>query len=102
MNPSRPLTGALPYITAFVIWFAHFMLCWAAVEIWPLQWQANVADWVFTAAALLALGGRWLRSKRSEPHSDLSGWSLRLGRGATALAGLAVVFTAIPSLVFVP
>jgi len=94
--------GWLPLVWAFIVWFVHFMLCWTAVELWPRQWQANVAAWAATAGALLALAWHWHRLQGHRPPGALSGWVHRLGRGATALAGVAVVFNALPSVVFLP
>lgn len=96
------LASTRPILAAFSIWFVHFMLCWAAVEVWPRQWPANVLAWAFTALALLVLGVYGVRLQRSVPQGELTGWTRRFGQGATAIATLAVVFTAIPSLVFLP
>ena len=89
-------------LTAFAIWFAHFMLIWAAGEIWPHQWTANAFAWAATAIALLALGVHDVRLKAHHTEGRLSGWSYRLARGAAAIAMVAVVFCALPSLVFLP
>ncbi|KQY85992.1 hypothetical protein [Pelomonas sp. Root1444] len=82
-----------PIVTAFSIWFAHFMACWAAGEIWPHQWHANVLAWGATAAASMALGVQFMRVK-ARP--------CRLAQGAIAIATAAVLFGALPSVVFVP
>ena len=92
----------LPLVWAFVVWFVHFMLCWTAAEVWPRQWQANALAWAATAVALLVLAWYWRHLHGTRPPGTLSGWVHRLGRGATALAGVAVVFSALPSLVFLP
>jgi succinate dehydrogenase hydrophobic anchor subunit len=89
-----------PAMTAFVIWFAHFMLCWVAVEIWPSGSRANQLAWVFTAIALLAIGVHFARLLRQSVRSPLDQFSHRFARGAIAIATVAVLFTAIPSLVW--
>jgi hypothetical protein len=101
MSTAR-LASTRPIVAAFTIWFAHFMACWVAVEIWPGQWLAHVLAWGFTAVALLALGLYALRLKRSAPQGELTGWTRRFGQGAAAIAALAVVFTAIPSISLLP
>jgi hypothetical protein len=101
MTTLRKANG-LPLVWAFVVWFVHFMLCWVAVELWPGQWQANVLAWAATAVALLVLGWHWLRLQRPRAPGPLSGWVQRLALGSTALAGVAVVFSALPSFVFLP
>ena len=93
---------ARPIVTAFAIWFAHFMLIWAAGEIWPYQWTANAWAWGVTAVALLALGVHFVRLKARYADGRLSGWSYRFARGAAAIAAAAVVFSAVPSVVFLP
>ncbi len=89
-------------LTAFAIWFAHFMVIWAAGEIWPHQWTANAWAWGATVVALLAVGVHDARLRAHHAEGRLSGWSYRLARGATAIAIAAVVFSALPSLVFLP
>ena len=91
-----------PIVTAFAIWFAHFMVIWAAGEIWPYQWSANALAWGVTAIALLALGVHVVRLKAQYADGYLSGWSYRFARGAAAIATAAVVFSALPSVVFLP
>jgi uncharacterized membrane protein YidH (DUF202 family) len=86
-------------MTAFVIWFAHFMLCWGAVEIWPSESRAHQLAWVFTAMALLAMGVHFVRTEREGGRGELAGFSRRFARGAIAIATVAVLFTALPSLV---
>ena len=66
------------------------------------QWQANVLAWTATAVALLLLGWHWLRLQRLRAPGPLSGWVQRLAQGTTALAGVAVMFSALPSFVFLP
>lgn len=95
MKPSR--WG--PILTAFTIWFAHFMVCWAAAEIWPHQWPAHALAWVATAAALLALGVHLVRAHAGRAAGMLQAWSHRFAQGATVLAAVAVLFSALPSLV---
>ncbi len=95
-------SSARPIVTAFAIWFAHFLLIWAAGEIWPSQWTANVLAWVITVIALLAISVQHVRFKAQHADGGLSGWSYRFARGATAIATAAVVFSALPSAVFLP
>lgn len=94
--------GRRPTLTAFVIWFVHFMLCWGAVELWPDGWRANQLAWAFTAIALLAMGLHGIRLYRNTPREELSAFSRRFERGAIAIATVAVLFTALPSIVFLP
>lgn len=95
MTPNRR-----PPITAFVIWFVHFLLCWAAVEVWPAQARANHLAWVFTAIALMAMAVHHVRLQRRSARGELTDFNRRFGRGAVAIATLAVAFTALPSIVF--
>ena len=91
-----------PIVTAFAIWFVQFMVCWAGGEIWPHQWAANALAWGVTAIALLALGVHFVRIKALHDDGELPGWSYRFAQGAVAIATAAVVFTAVPSAVFLP
>jgi hypothetical protein len=103
--PARPpMTPSwLPLVAAFVIWFAHFMLCWAAAELlWPQQWMANGLAWGATLLALGALGWHGRRLRRGPSDGGLADWARRVGQGATAIAMVAVVFTVVPSFVFRP
>ncbi len=100
MAQSRSRGG--PVVMAFVIWFLHFMLVWAVAEIWPHQWTANLWAWGATALALLAVGLHHARLKALHADGELPDWSYRFGRGAAALATVAVMFSALPSLVFLP
>jgi succinate dehydrogenase hydrophobic anchor subunit len=107
MKPIERSAGR-PAMTAFVIWFAHFLLCWVAVEIWPFEVRANQLAWGFTALALLAMGLHVVRMERGVRRSadrgamgaDLAGFNHRFARRATAIATVAVLFTAFPSVVF--
>ena len=101
MNASS-LAGWRPLIGAFVIWFVHFMGCWVAVEIWPRQWTANALAWGLTALALGALFVEGWRLRAGAARKPLAHWNRRIGRGAVAIAAAAVVFGALPSLVFLP
>lgn len=96
------LAGWRPMVDAFVIWFAHFMGCWVAVELWPRQWPANALAWGFTALALGALGVEWSRLRDGMSRGELAGWNRHVGRGAVVIASVAVVFGALPSVVFLP
>ncbi|MBW8316284.1 MAG: hypothetical protein K0M73_15595 [Hydrogenophaga sp.] len=91
-----------PNVTALAIWFAHFMVIWAAGEIWPHQWTANALAWGGTAIALLAMGVHCVRLKAQHANGCLPGWSYRFARGSAAIATAAVVFNALPSVVFLP
>ena len=88
-------------MTAFVIWFAHFMLCWTAVEIWPNEPRANHLAWVFTALALLTMAVHFVRIeraiRRTTERDELADFNRRFARGAIAIATVAVLFTALPS-----
>jgi hypothetical protein len=97
----QPSSGR-PIVTALAIWFAHFMVIWAASEIWPHQWTANAVAWGATAIALLAVGVHDVRLKARRADGRLPGWSYRIARGSTAIATAAVVFSALPSVVFLP
>lgn len=92
-----------PLLTAFTIWFVHFMACWAASElVWPQQRLANAAAGVATALALLALGAHALHLRRQRAAGALPGWQRRFAQGATALAAVAVLFSALPAVVLLP
>lgn len=101
MTAVRP-AGWRPLVGAFVVWFAHFMGCWVAAETWPRQWPANVAAWVLTALALAALAVERRRLHTDAARGRLAPWQGRVGCGAVAIAAAAVVFGALPSLVFLP
>lgn len=96
------LTGWRPLILAFTICSVQFMVCWAAAEIWPHQWAANVVAWCATALALLALGLHVVRVNARRAEGELPGWQHRFAQGAIAIATAAVLFSALPSLVFLP
>jgi hypothetical protein len=102
LKQSSGQSSGRPIVMAFVIWFVHFMVIWAAGEIWPHQWTANAWAWGATAIALLAVGMHYMRLKAQHADDALTGWSYRFARGATAIATTAVVFSALPSVVFVP
>ena len=99
---SRAPSPWSPILTAFTIWFAHFMICWASAEIWPEQWHANVLAWAVTAIALLALALHGAQVRRRRAAGRLSARGCRFARGAIALSTVAVLFSALPSAVFVP
>lgn len=96
----RPVRGLI--LTAFSIWFVHFLLCWAAVEIWPGQPLANRLAWAFTVLALAAMGWHFSRVQRLSGQGGLVGFSRRFAQGAVAIATVALLFTAVPTLVFLP
>ena len=100
-QPSAQSSGR-PIVTAFAIWFGHFMVCWAAGEIWPHQWAANALAWGVTAIALLAVGVHFVHLEAQHADGRLPGWSYRFAQGAVAIATVAVVFTALPSVIFLP
>jgi uncharacterized membrane protein YidH (DUF202 family) len=91
-----------PLVTAFSIWFVHFMSCWAAGEVWQRQWPANALAWAATALALLAVAVHFARVKAQHAAGDLPGWHYRFALGAIAIATVAVLFSALPSVVFLP
>lgn len=91
-----------PIVTAFAIWFVHFMVIWAASEIWPHQWTANAVAWGATAIALLAVGVHLVRVKAQHAVGGLPDWNYHFALGAVAIATVAVVFSALPSFVFLP
>ena len=101
MKALQPLRWS-PIVTAFVIWFVHFMVIWAASEIWPHQWTANAVAWGATAIALLAVGAYLVRVRAQHAGGGLSDWNYSFALGAVAIASVAVVFSALPSFVFVP
>lgn len=94
-------SSARPIVTAFAIWFTHFMVVWAASEIWPHQRTANVLAWAATVIALLCIGVYHRRSRARYADGSLSGWNYRFAQGSAAIAAAAVVFSAMPSVVFV-
>ena len=102
LEQSSGRTSGRPIVTAFAIWLVHFMVIWAAGEIWPHEWTANALAWGVTAIALLAIGLHYVRLKAQHADGDLPGWSYRFARGAIAIATVATVFSALPSFVFVP
>lgn len=95
-------SGWQPVIGAFTIWFVHFMLCWAAAEVWPHQWAANALAWAVTAIAWAALAWHFMRVNARRAAGQLLAWHHRFAQGATALAAAAVLFGALPSLFFLP
>lgn len=101
MNTTKRSSGR-PNVMAFVIWFVHFMVLWVGSEIWPHQWAANRLAWAVTAIALLALRMHFVRLRAQHSNGDLSDWGYRFARGAAAIAMSAVVFSALPSVVFLP
>ncbi len=94
--------GIRTMLHAFLIWFAHFMLCWTAVEIWPDALRANMLAWGFTAVALLAMGMQWVQVHRSTERGELATFDHQMARGSIAIAALAILFTTLPSIVFLP
>jgi hypothetical protein len=101
LKPPAP-SPWIPVVTAFTVWFAHFMTCWVAGEIWPHHWRANVWAWAATVIALLALAAHGLSVRSKRASGALSGWSYRFAQGAIALGTTGVLFSAIPSAVFLP
>ncbi|MBC7942228.1 MAG: hypothetical protein H7Z19_21160 [Chitinophagaceae bacterium] len=91
-----------PLVTAFGIWFVHFMVCWAGAEIWPHRWAANALAWAVTAIALLAVGVHFVHVRSRHADGELPGWIYRFAQGAAAIATAAVLFSALPSIVFLP
>ncbi|MBT9464100.1 MAG: hypothetical protein IV113_08730 [Hydrogenophaga sp.] len=95
-------TSWRPMVTAFVIWFVHFMVIWGASEIWPHHWTANAVAWGATAIALLAVGVHFVRVKAQHAVGGLPDWNYHFALGAMAIATVAVLFSALPSFVFLP
>ena len=91
-----------PIVTAFVIWFVHFMVSWGASEIWPLQRTANAVAWSATTIALMAIGVHYVRLTAQHAEGGLPGLSYHSARGAIAIATVAVLFITLPSFVFLP
>ena len=95
-----------PILVALSIWFAHFMVCWAASElIWPQQRAAHLAAAGATLIALAALilHGRGLHATAATTDTATdTGWMHRFARRATALAATGVIFSALPALVLLP
>lgn len=91
-----------PILAAFAIWFVHFVLCWAVAEVWPQGRLANRLAWGFTVAALLAIGVHARRVARRSAGGEFAVTGLRLARGSIVIAAVAVVFTALPSVLLRP
>ena len=94
--------GWRSFILAFAIWFVQFMVCWAAAEIWPHRWAANATAWGITGIALLTLVLHIVQLNGRHAAGELPGWHHRIARGAAAIAAAAVLFCALPSIVFLP
>lgn len=94
-----PLAGWRPILTAFTLWFAHFMLSWATAELWPGPPMAHPLAWVFTVLALAGLVLHLRRIRSSPPRGELGAWTRRFALGAVAIATTAVLFVALPSLI---
>lgn len=101
MIASRPDSWQ-PVLTSLSIWFVHFIACWAVSEFSTHRWWNHVMAWVFTIVALAAVGALHWRLERTDAIGDLACWKRRFARGATALAVVAVIFTAWPSVALLP
>lgn len=102
MKPTDSPSSWRPILAALSIWFAHFMVCWAASElVWPGQWTAHVVAAGATAIAWAALVLH-LRGLRRKRNGTDAGWKNRFARRATAVAATAVLFNALPALVLAP
>lgn len=99
MKPSSLAPGRA-IATALVIWFVHFMLCWAVAEFRAEDVPATRLAWAFTVAALLAIAVHGARLRRLGRHGDDDLPTLRIARGANAIAAVAVLFTALPTIVW--
>lgn len=88
-----------PLLTALSIWFAHFVLSWAASELWPRGPAAPPLAWAATALALAALAWHAWRLRARHAAGALPGWLYRIALGATAIAAAAVGFSLMPALV---
>lgn len=91
-----------PFVTAFVIWFAHFMVSWVASEIWHDERIANAVAWGATAIALLAMALHFSHVRRLHRAGGLADEAYRFARGAACIATTAIVFSALPPLVLLP
>lgn len=91
-----------PVLTSLSIWFVHFIACWAVSEFSPDRWWNHAMAWSFTVVALAAVGLLHWRLERADAGGDLARWKQRFARGATALALVAILFTAWPSFVLRP
>jgi hypothetical protein len=101
MIASRPASWQ-PVLTSLSIWFVHFIACWAVSEFSPQRWWSHVMAWGFTAVALTSAGIFHWRLERTDASGDLARWKRRFARGATAIAVVAMLFTAWPSVVLLP
>ncbi|KQP23308.1 hypothetical protein ASF43_05425 [Pseudorhodoferax sp. Leaf267] len=89
-------------LNALSIWFFHFLACWAVSEFSPHRWWNHVSAWGFTVVALAAVGVVHWRLEHADATGELARWKLRFARGATALALIAILFTAWPSVALRP
>lgn len=96
------MSGWRPLLTAFTLWFVHFMVCWTAAEIWPRQWPANRVAWAATTIALVAMVVHAVRVHAQSARGELAGWNRRFAQGAIAIATAAIVFSAVPSMLLLP
>lgn len=101
MTASRPASWR-PVLSSLSIWFVHFLGCWAVSEFSPDRWWNHVMAWVFTILALAAMGALHWRLARTGARGDLARWKQRFAHGATAIAVVAILFTAWPSVVLRP
>lgn len=101
MKAGKPVAW-LPIVGAFAIWFVHFMVSWAASEIWAHERTANGVAWAATALALLAMAAHALYIRARRAAGALAEWHCHLALGAVALATVAMLFSALPSLLLWP
>ena len=72
------------------------------MEVWPHECRANRLAWGFTASALIAMGVHFMRLQRAAAGGEGARFNIRFAHGAIAIATVAVLFTSLPSIVFLP
>lgn len=98
-QPSPILRSWTPIIGALSIWFAHFLIAWGAVSIWPDQRLANVITTVSTLIAFAALAWLFARFRAAVATDDQAAFARRFGLGSVVLATVATLFDAAPALI---
>ena len=96
--PSPALSGWTPIIGPLCIWFAHFLVIYAAALIWPHQPLAARIGIVATVPAIIALGVLFWRLRTAEPTSGQTRFARRFGFGSIFIATAGVLFDAMPAL----
>ena len=98
-DPDLRLTGWLPIVGAFSIWFAHFLVIYAAAEIWKHQPIATIVCLVATALALVALILLFFQLRRATPTDEQTRFAKRIGLGSIFIATVGTLFDALPALI---